>query len=503
LSAQSTQPETTVTSAPRVRSTRALSGLERGAARAGLWALEAVSRPVAPRNQHRKGIALLMVIGYIAVMSAMVISSFYNSQVSFSISSNVRDDLKAYYKARSAMNLGRLIIAYQYELENDEFFGPRLRKSNFQMYQIVDMLMEPFKTGAVMVDVPGESAIAHYDLSGAGATGLGNESGDFTVRVVPEEGRININRFQTGLDQVALFDLCMLVAPPQYDDLFNTSSKDANRDERTEVIGALVDWVDGDSDRTRINTACMLEGTSGDEDGRYNAGDRKYQTKNAKFTTLDELYLVHGIGDDFMETFADSLTVYPVDRINVNLATARVMYAVLCNAVNAEDFENQVWACSDPRISTPVLFLAMALEGYQQFVLNPINLLNLYTVQGELSVIPGVTPNGSVVPFRNQREFRGVLQALQSDPLLLQRFLAFSSTAFLMLGEELLTVDPSLLGTGIIQFDDSKLYSSITTASPKIFRFMAAGEYNGTRKTLTAVVDFNTTGGQFLYWREY
>src|SRR5690606_27767894 len=156
-----------------------------------------------------------------------------------------------------------------------------------------------------------------------------------------------------------------------------------------------------------------------------------YQSKNAKFTTLDELYLVHGVGDDFMETFRDSVTVYPVDRINVNLATARVMYAVLCNAIVAEGFDNRVWACADPSIGIPVFFLALGLEGYQQFVLNPINLLHLYTVMGETSVIPGVTPNGSVVPFRNQREFSAVVGALQNDPTLMARFLAYSPTAFL------------------------------------------------------------------------
>src|SRR5690606_1924106 len=117
--------------------------------------------------------------------------------------------------------------------------------------------------------------------------------------------------------QVALFDLCMLFTPEQYDDLFDPNHDSGLRDERKEVISAMMDWVDADSERTRVNAQCMVEGTGGDEDGRYAGGGGKgYQSKNAKFTTLDELYLVHGVGDDFMETFRDSVTVYPVDRIN-------------------------------------------------------------------------------------------------------------------------------------------------------------------------------------------
>lgn len=473
-------------------------------ARVGLRLLSLVSQPVVgAAQQARRGVALLLVLTYVAIMSAVVISFYYNSQVSFMISTNVRDDLKAYYKARTAMNLGRLMVAFQYELEKDEFFGPRMRKSNFQMYQIVDMLMDPFKTGAVSVDAPGEGNIASYDLEDAGATGLGNETGDYQVRVVPEEGRININRFSGGVDQVALFDLCMLFAPEQYDDLFDPNDDSGKRDERKEVIAAIMDWVDPDSERTMIGNGCTVEGTGGDEDGHYSDLDREYEPKNAKFTTVDELFLVHGVGDDFMQTFRESLTVYPIDRINVNLATARVMYAVICNAAKVEGFEQQVWACADPKVGTSLFVLALALEGYQQYVQNPLNLLHLYTVQGEMSVIEGVTPRGTVVPFRNQREFRAVMQALQNDPTLMQRFLLYSPTAFQMFGETILEMDLAALGLSQFQFDDRKIYSSITTRSPRIFRITAVGEYNGTRKTLTAVVDFNEPGGKFLYWREY
>ena len=69
---------------------------------------------------RRRGVALLLVMTYIAIMSATILSGFMNSQVSFTISANVRDDLKAYYKAKSALNLGRLMLTYQYELEQDE-----------------------------------------------------------------------------------------------------------------------------------------------------------------------------------------------------------------------------------------------------------------------------------------------------------------------------------------------------------------------------------------------
>ena len=40
---------------------------------------------------RRRGVALLLVMTYIAIMSATILSGFMNSQVSFTISANVRD----------------------------------------------------------------------------------------------------------------------------------------------------------------------------------------------------------------------------------------------------------------------------------------------------------------------------------------------------------------------------------------------------------------------------
>ena len=461
----------------------------------------------AGRSVKRRGVALLLVLTYVAVMTSTVLSGFLNSQVSFSISANVRDDLKAYYKAKSALNLGRLMLTYQYELEQDEFFGQRLKKSNFQLYQILDLLLTPFKTGIVSVDVPNANhTIASYNLREAGVDAMGDESGDFNVHVVPEAGRINLNKFAKGATQKDIYELCMLVANSEFDELFNArASFGSKRLSRMEQIAALIDWVDSDSEKTYINNDCVLEEASGDESSLYVDQRKNYKVKNAKFTTLDELFEVAGFGDDLMEAFGETFTVYPVERINVNLASAKLLYTVLCNAVERDNAgsDSKIWACSDPTVGASLLGLAMALEGYQQFVSNPMNLLYLYTVENETSVIPGVVPNGTVVPFRNVSEFYKVVKALISDSELLPKFLLYSPTAYIMFGDKILTMTAGGLGLSSLKFNTTQLYANITTASPRVFRVVATGEYGGTKRTLTTVMDFNVTGGQYLYWREY
>lgn len=468
-----------------------------------------LDKPVAQKSiRSNRGIALLLVLTYFVVMSATVVSGFMSSQVSFMIASNVRDDLKAYYKAKSALNLGRLMLTYQYELEADEFFGQRIKRSNFQMYSILDLLMTPFKTGIITVDVPGANhTIASYDLKSAGVDAMGDETGDFNVHVVPEAGRLNINTFYTGVSQEKLYEFCMMMASPEYNDLFDVQSGDVVRGSRMELLAAMIDWVDPDSEKTYITNECKLDAPSGDEASLYVDQRKKYKVKNAKYTTLDELYEVAGFDDDLMEVFGETFTVYPVEKINVNLASAKVLYSALCNAVSSDSAsktsDNRIWACADQTIGTQLFGLAMALEGYQQFVSNPMNLLYLYTVQNETSVIPGVVANGTIIPFRNVAEFYRVVQAMQKDSELIPKFLLYSPTAYLMLGENITRVTSTSLGLSNLTFDTSKLYANITTASPRIFRMTAVGEYAGTQRKLSVVIDFNTTGGKFLYWREY
>ena len=492
--------------------------LRRALARVGRVTLDVVSRPAVPgvdARFPRKGVALLMVLTYLAMMSALVVTNFFNSQVTLSIASNHRDELKAYYKARSAMNLSRLILSFQYDLEKDPELAKAMRNSRFQVYQITDLLLEPFKSGAITLEGENGESVVYYDLQGGGTNGLGDDSGNYQVQVVPEEGRININRLGDGANnKIAIFDLCMLFMSPQYDAIFDERNDETGvKAERIEVISAIIDWIDDDNDRTLINDKCEIEGGSGDEDGRYNRGGvgpnkRDYKNKNGAFTTLDELFLVHGVTDDFMDAFRDSLTIYPVDKINVNIATARVFYALLCNAVDIESLASTgfsvnegSWACNIPQIGSAVLLLAIGLEGYQQFVNSPLLLLSYY-LQGNPEVIPGITPRGTVVPFRAAIEFKKVLQALQLDALQISRFIQYSPTAYQMLPdmqlpEAILPLVPQ------VKFNINKLTKNITAEGPKIFRITAIGEYAGTQKSLEAVVEISRQGEKFLYWREY
>ena len=64
-----------------------------------------------------RGIALIMVITAIAIFTAVVVDFTYSSRVELDLAANARDEVRAYFLAKSSVNLSRLVIHFQRELD--------------------------------------------------------------------------------------------------------------------------------------------------------------------------------------------------------------------------------------------------------------------------------------------------------------------------------------------------------------------------------------------------
>jgi general secretion pathway protein K len=128
-----------------------------------------------------------------------------------------------------------------------------------------------------------------------------------------------------------------LICDPRWDPLFEREDARGVRTSREDLLVRLKDWVDTDERSSALSAAfagasCSMiaktppfEVAYGDENQAYDRGEDRYRAKNARMDSLEELFLVAGVGDAFMAAFGDQLTVYlPVDyRQNVN-ATDRL-----------------------------------------------------------------------------------------------------------------------------------------------------------------------------------
>lgn len=137
--------------------------------------------------------------------------------------------------------------------------------------------------------------------------GLAVGDGILHVSIKDEDSKLNINR---------------LVAPNGKDintQVYSHLSKLISRlGGKPEIVEALIDWMDADSDST---------GSFGAEEQYYST--LGYHCKNAHLDSLEELLLVKGFDKDllFDKGLANFITVAPTDgKLNVNTAEITVLY---------------------------------------------------------------------------------------------------------------------------------------------------------------------------------
>lgn len=154
---------------------------------------------------------------------------------------------------------------------------------------------------------------------------FGSFTGCFDTVITDEEERINLARLDApqGAARALLAQLVTTLGDKKYEFLFE--KEDSNRVKVTpvEVITNLRDWVDEDETGSTLNFSTQgdpfLKGFS-DENGGYVKYDPAYRAKNARFDSLDEVFMVHGVNDRFMAAFKEKFTVYPNvnSRLNIN-----------------------------------------------------------------------------------------------------------------------------------------------------------------------------------------
>lgn len=78
------------------------------------------------------------------------------------------------------------------------------------------------------------------------------------------------------------------------------------------IADSILDWMDND-DLTHINGA---------EDGYYGSLPDSYKSKDAQFSSIEELTLVRGVTPGIFEKIKDDITVYGDGKININVNIA-------------------------------------------------------------------------------------------------------------------------------------------------------------------------------------
>ena len=223
-----------------------------------------------------KGLALLMVLWVLTVLSVIVLSFAFMARTEVNSTISFRDGTEKKFLAEAGIERGIMELFY--------------RSANKNQISAIE--------GSEIVRIDGRK----YD-------GVVGDS-SYSFSIVDESGKININSL-TDANSIILNNLIVNLGLP---------GETANT-----IVDSILDWKDAD-DLHRLNGA---------EDAYYQTLPVPYKAKNDKFDTLEELLLVRGVTQEILFGSGERsglikfLTVYSKgSTINLNAASREVIMAL-------------------------------------------------------------------------------------------------------------------------------------------------------------------------------
>jgi general secretion pathway protein K len=291
--------------------------------------------------QDERGVALLITLLIVTLVAMIVLDLNYLMRVEVHSAANFRDQVRAYYLAKSGVTL----------------VGELLRR-----------------------DLPELAELKRHLLAGVPQT-LPVGEDVVTVRVVDEQGKINLNALVQEPATASPSQRrpgAQTAAPPRTwiditQDLFQRLHLDPA------IVGAIVDWIDADD---------LPTGPGGAESQYYRSLEKPYVARDALMETIAELRLIRGVTEDLLLTLGAKrvggivdpatntyLTVVPLAQggrwqVNLNTAPLPILQSVTQEvgafADRIVERRNQQWITNMAELQE-LGITATALQEFQQY----------------------------------------------------------------------------------------------------------------------------------------
>jgi general secretion pathway protein K len=304
------------------------------------------------RRERERGIALVMVLGAIALLTVMLAE--FQDDTSAEVASALadRDGVQAEYIARSAINLGRLLIAMEPTVRqaiSPLYLLMKQKAPQIPVWEFSDRLLGAFNDQESARDF---SSTLGLDLTLG--KNLGMVGGRWQLVIVDEDAKVDVNLGASNeIAHIRLGKEIMgIISPIQYDPMFSERDLLGQFHDRFQTCQAIIDWADNDEQGFSCDFSNPNAPTSsGVEDSSYALLPKPIRRKNAPYDSLEELHVVNGVTDDFWSTFVDPdppnpkkrvMTVWGQGVVNVNTANAQTLLGVTCAGAPAAEI------CTEP-----------------------------------------------------------------------------------------------------------------------------------------------------------
>jgi general secretion pathway protein K len=263
-------------------------------------------------RKNQKGVALLIAVFTVVIITYLVTEILHDTNVEYVVNSGSVNRLKAYYAAKSGLEISllRIKIFNQVSKQLGAQIPPAQRK-------LLDMIWEfPFAWPPL---IPEEASGVDKDL----------------IKDKIKEAKMDASYVATISDEGSKIDLNDLVSPSKglrditkklLMQIFENRMKNdedwarKNQDLRyEEVINNIIDWEDAD----------LVGLNGGDERSLYqNLKSEIPLPPNRGFRTIDELRMVAGVTDEIFNMLKDRVTIYGMRAINPNHASREILKAL-------------------------------------------------------------------------------------------------------------------------------------------------------------------------------
>ncbi len=209
----------------------------------------------ARKDPRQKGIALVMAVTAIAILTVVLADMHESTSTAYAISVANRDRLKAEYMAKSGLNLTRLLVAKEPAIRQvvTPFYQALVGRPPPQLpiWTMANDLLKPF------CDYEATQRM-NTGIDFRAADGLGDTDATCTIVSFAENSKINVNaplnftgdRARRSISMQLFAMMGGYQSPSPYDPLFQNLDRDGQLTRRLDVVSSLIDWWDEDTDRT-------------------------------------------------------------------------------------------------------------------------------------------------------------------------------------------------------------------------------------------------------------
>lgn len=261
------------------------------------------------KTKKQKGMALLLAMFTMTIVSYLAIELSYDTNVEYIVNAQAIQRVKAYYAARSAVNLSLLRIKIYAQVQQQ--FGKQLGGNS----GLIDMIWNmPFAWPPMLPDDLNEvdkgmikDKIKESTMDAAYLATISDEGSKIDLNDLNSPSKVMAELTKKRLVQ-------MFENKKRDDEVWARQNPDLRPEE---IINNIQDW--GSAGRTSAN--------GGDKAARFASLGEGFPPNRA-FRSVDEIRLVPGITETVFDVLKDQVTVFGMKAINPNHAEKEVLMSL-------------------------------------------------------------------------------------------------------------------------------------------------------------------------------